>query len=165
MTVFTASWSGLSCDHSQLLLYVCSLAFSKPMQGKLGETALITASAHGHLSSSFIHRGASVNFQRKVRVLYRLAGKFGRELKFELADWWSAFTSDKIKSTKIKFCYSHSIIMIIIIHYGDPVATVNQIYKLHSIKFFSKTIFGQPPTANISCMLCSVYTFDMVIQA
>ena len=93
-------------------------------------------------------------------MLYRLAGKFGRELKFELADWWSAFTSDKIKSTKIKFCYSHSIIMIIIIHYGDPVATVNQIYTLHSIKFFSKTILGQPPNlipANISCSTVCIH--------
>ena len=142
--MFTASWSGLSCDHSQLLLYVCSLAFSELMQDKLGETALITASAHGHLETTklLLHRGASVNFQRKVRVLYRVAGKFGRELKFELADsiWWSAFTSDKIKSTKI--CYSHNIIMIIIIRYhGDPVATVNQIYKSHNINFFFQRQF------------------------
>ena len=167
MTVFTASWSGLSCDHSQLLLYVCSLAFSKLMQDKLGETALITASARGHLETTklLLHRGASVNFQRKVRVLYRVAGKFGRELKFELADWWSAFTSDKIKSTKI--CYSHNIIMIIIIHYGDPVATVNQIYKSHNIKFFFKDNFWPTSKFN-SCqyfLLYSVYTFDMVIQA
>ena len=97
MTVFTASWSGLSCHHSQLLLYVCSLVFSQLMQDKLGETALITSSGRGHLETVklFLHRGASINFQRKVRVLYRIAGKFGRELKFKLVVWWSAFTTDK----------------------------------------------------------------------
>ena len=88
MTVFTASWSGLSCDHSQLLLYVCSLAFSKLMQEKLGETALVTASAYGHLETAklLLNRGALVNFQQKVRVLDRIAGKFGGKLKkIELA--------------------------------------------------------------------------------
>ena len=83
MTVFTASWSGLSCDHSQLRLHVCSLAFSKLMQDKFGSTALIIASQKGHLETVklLLHRGASVNSQRKVRVLYRIAGKFGGELK------------------------------------------------------------------------------------
>ena len=83
MTVLTASWSGLSCDHSQLLLHVCSLAFSNLMQNKLGETALMTASAYGHLETAklLLERGALVNFQRKVRVLYHVAGKFGEELK------------------------------------------------------------------------------------
>ena len=52
------------------------------MQEKLGETALITASDKGHLETVklLLHRGASVNFQRKVRVLYRIAGKVGGEL-------------------------------------------------------------------------------------
>ena len=79
MTVFTASWSGLSCDHSQLRLYVCSLAFSQLMQDEHGETALIAASGEGHLETAklLLQRGALVNFQRKVRVLYCIAGKFG----------------------------------------------------------------------------------------
>ena len=53
------------------------------MQDKHGSTALIIASEKGHLETVklLLHRGASVNFQEKVRVLYRIAGKFGGELK------------------------------------------------------------------------------------
>ena len=86
MTVFTASWSGLSCDHSQLRLYVCSIAFSKLMQDKYGDTALTITSGRGYLETIklLLQRGALVNHPRKVRVLYRLAGKFGSELKIAI---------------------------------------------------------------------------------
>ena len=134
MTGFTASWS---CHHSQLRLYVCSLTFSQLMQNEHGETALITASGEGHLETVklLVHRGASVNLLREVRVLAILySRKIWWGIKFELAVWWSIFTTDKLKSTKI--CYSHNII-----HYGDPVATVNQIYKSPNIKFFFKDNF------------------------
>ena len=59
------------------MFYVCSLAFSQLMQDKHGETALMTASADGHLETAklLLQRGASINFQRKVRELYRIAGK------------------------------------------------------------------------------------------
>ena len=42
------------------------------MQNKFGETALITASNNGHLETAklLIQRGAVVNYQKKVRVLY-----------------------------------------------------------------------------------------------
>ena len=67
------------------------------MQDKHGSTALIIASQNGNLETVklLLHRGASVNFQRKVRVLYLIAGKIGEELKFERAVWWSAFTNVK----------------------------------------------------------------------
>ena len=81
MTVFTASWSGLLCAHSQLL-YVCYVAFSQFILDKVGERAL-TASHSGHLETVkfLLHRGASINYQQKVRVLYSKARKFGGELK------------------------------------------------------------------------------------
>ena len=56
----------------------------------------MTASAYGHLETAklLLERGASVNFQRNVRVLYCIAGKFGEEL---LEVWWTAFTIAKLK--------------------------------------------------------------------
>ena len=57
--------------------------------------------------------------------------------------------------------------MIIIIHYGDPVATVNQIYKSPNIKFFPRTIFGLTTKFNSYqyFLLYSMCMFDMVSQA
>ena len=45
------------------------------MQDERGSTALIAASAEGHLETAklLVHRGALVNFQNKVRVLHRIA--------------------------------------------------------------------------------------------
>ena len=57
--------------------------------------------------------------------------------------------------------------MIIIIHYGDPVDTVNPIYKSPNIKLFFKHNFG-PTTKFNSCqcfLLYSMCMFDMVSQA
>ena len=50
----------------------CRVAFSQLMQDKFGETALITASTYGHIDVAelLLARGAVVNYQRKVRVLY-----------------------------------------------------------------------------------------------
>ena len=49
------------------------------MQEKFGATALMIVSQQGHLETVklLLHRGASVNSQRKVRVLYCIAGRFG----------------------------------------------------------------------------------------
>ena len=51
-------------------------------QDKLGE-AVLTASYNGTSGHSkfLLQRGASVNYQRKVRVLYNKARQFGGELK------------------------------------------------------------------------------------
>ena len=50
----------------------CRVAFSQLMQDKFGETALITASAYGHIDVAelLLARGTVVDYQRKVRVLY-----------------------------------------------------------------------------------------------
>ena len=49
---------------------VCCVALSQLMQNKFGNTALIKASANGHLETAklLVHRGAVVNYQRKVRL-------------------------------------------------------------------------------------------------
>ena len=51
-------------------LCVCCVALSQLMQDKDGESALITACFNGHLATArlLVHRGAVVNFQRKVRL-------------------------------------------------------------------------------------------------
>ena len=56
------------------------------MQDEDGDTALTIASGRGHLVTIklLLQRGALVNRPRKVRVLYRIAGKFGGELKIAI---------------------------------------------------------------------------------
>ena len=55
----------------QVSMY-CRVAFSQLMQDKFGAMALIIASQEGHIDVAelLLTRGAVVNYQRKVRVLY-----------------------------------------------------------------------------------------------
>ena len=50
----------------------CGVALSQLMQDEYGNTALISASINGHIDVAelLLARGAVVNYQRKVRVLY-----------------------------------------------------------------------------------------------
>ena len=60
------------------------------MQNQFGDTALIVCCQNGHLETAklLVHRGAVVNYQRKVRLITPHSWEFGEESN--LAVQWSA---------------------------------------------------------------------------